>query len=156
MMCQICLLPHGLLFNLFAADHKYLGAKTGIISILHICLTAVRRVRTKQPSLTIGCLKSTTKRSVSNTKITGKAENKNRQPLPALSFSGGLLHIYFMPALCASGTMVFWHPEISQRSSILGIKDLNQPMWKKVKYSWAEIARDKLNYNPLQCPECKK
>ncbi len=41
-MCQICLLPHGLLFNLFAADHKYLGATTGIISILHICLTAVR------------------------------------------------------------------------------------------------------------------
>ena len=38
----------------------------------------------------------------------------------------------------------------------IGIKDLNQPMWKKVKYSWTEIARDKLNYNPLQCPECKK
>ena len=46
-MCQICLLPHGLLFNLFAADHKYLGATTGIISILPTCLPAVRRVRTK-------------------------------------------------------------------------------------------------------------
>ena len=38
----------------------------------------------------------------------------------------------------------------------IAIKDLNQLMWKKVKYSWAEIARDKLSYNPLQCPECKK
>jgi len=34
--------------------------------------------------------------------------------------------------------------------------DLKQPRWEKVKYSWAEIARDKLNYNPLQCPLCKK
>ena len=38
----------------------------------------------------------------------------------------------------------------------IAIKDLNQLMWKKVKYSWAEIAWDKLSYNPLQCPECKK
>ena len=35
-------------------------------------------------------------------------------------------------------------------------KDLNQPRWKKIKYSWAEIASEKLNYNPLQCPWCKK
>ncbi len=35
-------------------------------------------------------------------------------------------------------------------------KDLKQPKWEKIKYSWAEIARDKLNYNPLQCPCCKK
>ncbi len=35
-------------------------------------------------------------------------------------------------------------------------KDLNQPRWKKIKYSWTEIATEKLNYNPLQCPCCKK
>ena len=35
-------------------------------------------------------------------------------------------------------------------------KDLKQPKWEKIKYSWAEIATDKLNYNPLQCPCCKK
>ena len=46
-MYQTFLLPHGLLFNFFAAYHKYLGAKTGIISILPTCLPAVRRVRTK-------------------------------------------------------------------------------------------------------------
>jgi hypothetical protein len=33
---------------------------------------------------------------------------------------------------------------------------LSQPKWKKIKYSWAEIAREKLNYDPLQCPYCKK
>lgn len=33
---------------------------------------------------------------------------------------------------------------------------LNQPKWEKVNYGWAEIARDKLDYNPLQCPVCKK
>ncbi len=35
-------------------------------------------------------------------------------------------------------------------------KDLDQPMWHKIKYSWAQIAAEKLNYNPLQCPFCKK
>ena len=35
-------------------------------------------------------------------------------------------------------------------------KDLNQPRWNKIKYDWAAIAQDKLNYNPLQCPNCKK
>ena len=28
------------------------------------------------------------------------------------------------------------------------------PEWSRVKYSWVEIAREKLNYNPLQCPHC--
>lgn len=32
---------------------------------------------------------------------------------------------------------------------------LKQPRWQKIKYSWAAIAKDKLNYNPLQCPNCK-
>ena len=35
-------------------------------------------------------------------------------------------------------------------------RDLDQPKWKKIKYSWAQIAAEKLNYNPLQCPVCKK
>ncbi len=35
-------------------------------------------------------------------------------------------------------------------------KQLNQPVWIKVKYNWAEIAHDKLGFNPLQCPFCKK
>jgi hypothetical protein len=35
-------------------------------------------------------------------------------------------------------------------------KALDQQMWQKVKYTWTEIARDKLNYNPSQCPFCKK
>jgi len=34
--------------------------------------------------------------------------------------------------------------------------ELNQPKWVKVKYSWAQIAIEKLNYNPVQCPFCKK
>jgi hypothetical protein len=35
-------------------------------------------------------------------------------------------------------------------------KELKQPKWEKVKYSWTEIASDRLNYNPNQCPFCKK
>ena len=35
-------------------------------------------------------------------------------------------------------------------------KDLNQPKWQRIKYSWADIAQDKLGLNPLQCPYCKK
>jgi hypothetical protein len=35
-------------------------------------------------------------------------------------------------------------------------KDLKQPKWVKIKYNWAQIAREKLNINPSQCPVCKK
>jgi hypothetical protein len=35
-------------------------------------------------------------------------------------------------------------------------QDLKQPRWEKIKYNWTEIATDRLNYNPLQCPGCKK
>ena len=35
-------------------------------------------------------------------------------------------------------------------------KDLKQPEWRKIKYSWIQIAKDKLNYNPDLCPHCKK
>lgn len=34
-------------------------------------------------------------------------------------------------------------------------KDLKQPEWRKIKYSWVQIAKDKLNYNPELCPHCK-
>jgi len=33
-------------------------------------------------------------------------------------------------------------------------KDLRQPEWRKIKYTWAEIAKEKLNYNPDLCPHC--
>jgi hypothetical protein len=35
-------------------------------------------------------------------------------------------------------------------------KDLQQPEWRKIKYSWLQIAKEKLNYNPDLCPVCKK
>lgn len=35
-------------------------------------------------------------------------------------------------------------------------KDLHQPEWRKIKYSWIQIAKDKLNYNPEQCCCCGK
>lgn len=35
-------------------------------------------------------------------------------------------------------------------------KDLNQPEWRRIKYSWIQIAIDRLNYNPDLCPHCKK
>jgi len=34
-------------------------------------------------------------------------------------------------------------------------KDLHQPEWRKIKYSWIQIAKEKLNYNPELCPHCK-
>ena len=37
----------------------------------------------------------------------------------------------------------------------LAKKLLKQPRWQKIKYSWAAIAKDRLNYNPLQCSNCK-
>lgn len=35
-------------------------------------------------------------------------------------------------------------------------KELNQPEYIKIKYSWIQIAKEKLNYNPELCPCCKK
>jgi len=35
-------------------------------------------------------------------------------------------------------------------------KDLQQPEWQRIKYSWIQIAKEKLNYNPNLCPYCKK
>ena len=35
-------------------------------------------------------------------------------------------------------------------------KDLQQPEWRRIKYSWIQIAKEKLNYNPDLCPYCKK
>jgi len=35
----------------------------------------------------------------------------------------------------------------------LAKKDLNQPKWQKVKYSWIQI-KEKLNYNPRKCNCC--
>jgi hypothetical protein len=35
-------------------------------------------------------------------------------------------------------------------------KDLHQLKWHKIKYTWAQIAAEKLNYKPLQCPVCNK
>jgi hypothetical protein len=37
----------------------------------------------------------------------------------------------------------------------LAKKDLKQPEWRKIKYSWVQIAKEKLNYNPDQCPHCQ-
>lgn len=34
-------------------------------------------------------------------------------------------------------------------------QNLHQPEWRKIKYSWVLIAKDKLNYNPEMCPHCK-
>ena len=33
-------------------------------------------------------------------------------------------------------------------------KDLRQTEWRKIKYSWIQIAIDKLNYDPNRCPCC--
>lgn len=38
----------------------------------------------------------------------------------------------------------------------LAKKDLQQPEWRKIKYSWIQIAKEKLNYNPDLCPFCNK
>lgn len=38
----------------------------------------------------------------------------------------------------------------------LAKKDLHQPKWQTIKYSWIQIAKEKLNYNPQQCPCCGK
>src|SRR5690606_39899410 len=38
----------------------------------------------------------------------------------------------------------------------LAKRELHQPEWRKIKYSWIQIAKDKLNYNPEQCPCCGK
>ena len=35
-------------------------------------------------------------------------------------------------------------------------KELKQEKWENIKYSWSQIAKDKLGYNPLMCPCCKK
>ncbi len=35
-------------------------------------------------------------------------------------------------------------------------KQLKQPQWEKVQYSWQQIAEKKLNINPLLCPCCNK
>jgi len=35
-------------------------------------------------------------------------------------------------------------------------KDLRQPEWTRIKYSWKQIAKERLHYNPDQCPHCKK
>jgi hypothetical protein len=35
-------------------------------------------------------------------------------------------------------------------------KSLQQPDWQRIKYSWIQIAKAKLNYNPDLCPYCKK
>ena len=35
-------------------------------------------------------------------------------------------------------------------------KDLHQPKWQKQTYSWLEIAKEKLNYDPKICPGCKR
>lgn len=35
-------------------------------------------------------------------------------------------------------------------------RHFQQPLWVKVKYSWAEIAKDRLNFNPHRCPHCKQ
>lgn len=35
-------------------------------------------------------------------------------------------------------------------------KELHQSRWKKETYNWAQIAKEKLNYDPTQCPDCKK
>jgi len=32
----------------------------------------------------------------------------------------------------------------------------SQPRWKKQKHSWEQIARERLNFNPLCCPNCKQ
>jgi hypothetical protein len=32
---------------------------------------------------------------------------------------------------------------------------LGEAPWESIKYNWAELAKEKLDYNPLQCPECK-
>ena len=34
-------------------------------------------------------------------------------------------------------------------------RNLHQPEWRKIKYSWIQIAKEKLNYNPEFCPHCK-
>lgn len=33
---------------------------------------------------------------------------------------------------------------------------LGEARWESIKYNWAELAKEKLDYNPLQCPACKK
>lgn len=42
-----------------------------------------------------------------------------------------------------------------KRELNLAKKDLHLPEWRKTNYSWVQIAKEKLNYNPDQCPHCK-
>ncbi len=35
-------------------------------------------------------------------------------------------------------------------------EDLGQAPWEHIKYSWVELSKDRLDYNPLQCGKCKK
>ena len=35
-------------------------------------------------------------------------------------------------------------------------KALLQPAWRKIKYSWIQIAKEKLNYDPERCPCCQE
>ena len=35
-------------------------------------------------------------------------------------------------------------------------KDLKEKSWENIKYSWSQIAKDKLGYNPEMCPCCKQ
>lgn len=35
-------------------------------------------------------------------------------------------------------------------------KALLQPAWQKIKYSWLQIAKEKLNYDPEKCPCCQQ
>ena len=35
-------------------------------------------------------------------------------------------------------------------------KDLKEEAWENIKYSWSQIAKDKLGYNPEMCPCCKQ
>ncbi len=35
-------------------------------------------------------------------------------------------------------------------------KELAEELWTKVRYSWIQIAKEKLNYDPAICPGCKR
>jgi len=38
----------------------------------------------------------------------------------------------------------------------LAKKELAEKLWTKVRYSWIQIAKEKLNYDPKICPGCKR
>jgi hypothetical protein len=194
----------------FASDPKYLGAKTGMVAILHTwgqqlwlrALSMVFRAKfmaalrkkievpqhiAKQafntnwvvyakrpfasPKTVVEYLgRYTHKVAISNHRLTGVNENtvsfhyKDYRDLgkkKQISMKGVEFLRRFSSHILPHGFVRIRHYGFlasKNKPTELNIakKDLQQPEWRKIKYSWLQIAKEKLNYNPDLCPVCKK